>query len=293
MQVVYIDILFLINFCMDFLALRLAGALMHLPARRGPLLFSSLLGGIYAIATAFLKGSGIFGAALGIAVALLLSYIAFGKESNMRAFFGVFSLFLVSSFLLGGMITAFYECLGYFFDKKGDFFAALSGGNEKLLIFFLVVAGSAFLLKIANRRFLFRRQQKTVKISLYEGDSALELSALADSGNTLCDPLSGKPCIVLDGEKAAAVIPRDIAVFSGASAIPVDTLSEKSRKRIRLIPSDSIGGHRLLVGYVPERVTVYDESNTPRAVDAILVLGTGNGGKLSGYDALIPSILIP
>ncbi len=293
MQVVYIDVLFLINFSMDFLALRLAGALMHLPARRGALLLAAFFGGAYAVANAFFEGSALFGALIGLFAALLISYIAFGKECNVRAFFGVFSLFFVSSFLLGGMITAFYEFFRYFFSSREELLDALSAGNEKLFFFFLLVLTSALLLRLGNRYFLFRRQEKHVDITLFEGERSLRLTALADSGNTLCDPLSGKPCIVLDKEKAAEVIPSDIAAFSGAEAIPVDALTEKSRKRIRLVPSDSIGGHRLLVGYVPERVAVHDGKGMPRSVDAILVLDARGGGKLSGYGALIPSILIP
>ncbi len=293
MQVVYIDVLFLINFSMDFLALRLAGALMHLPARRWPLLSAALVGGIYAVLSAFFRGSALVGAAIGILVALLLSYIAFGKECNRRAFFGVFSLFFVSSFLLGGMITAFYEFLRYFFASREELLSALSGGDEKLFFFFLVVLASSLLLRLGNRYFLFRRQERSVEITLFEGERTVRLSALADSGNTLCDPLSGKPCIVLDAEKASAVIPEDIAAFSGAEAIPVDSLTEASRRRIRLIPSDSIGGRRLLVGYLPERVAVHDPGGAPRTVDAVLVLDSRGGDRLSGYGALIPSILIP
>lgn len=293
MQVIYIDVLFLINFSMDFLALRLAGALMHLPARKLPLLLASAFGGIYAVVGAFLNGNGVFGALIGIGVALLLSYIAFGRECNRRAFFGVFFLFLVSSFLLGGMITAFYEYLGYFLNSDEGLPSVLREGDERLLYFFLLVVASAFLLRLGNRMLLFRRQEGSVKLTLFEEGRSMTLSALADSGNTLCDPLSGKPCIVLDAEKASEVIPKDIAVFSGAAAVPVEALSDKSRRRIRLVPSDSIGGHRLLVGYLPERVTVYDRDGTERAVDAVLVLDSRGGGKLSGYDALIPPILIP
>ena len=293
MQVVYIDVLFLINFSMDFLALRLAGALMHLPARRGPLLLAALFGGLYALFSAFFHGSALIGAGIGILVALLLSYIAFGKECDRRAFFGVFSLFFVASFLLGGMITAFYEFLRYFFASREELLSALSEGDEKLFFFFLLILISSLLLRYGNRYFLFRRQVKSVDITLFEGERSLRLSALADSGNTLCDPLSGKPCIVLDKEKARTVIPDDIVAFSGADAIPIDSLTERSRRRIRLIPSDSIGGHRLLVGYLPERVAVHNPSGTPRSVDAILVIDARGGGRLAGYGALIPSILIP
>ena len=277
---------------MDFLALRLAGALMHLPARHQAVLPAALFGGVYAVASAFFEGSPLLGGLIGIGVALLISYIAYGKECHVRAYFGVFSLFLVSSFLLGGMITAFYELLSYFFSAREEALDVLSGGNERLLLFFLLVLLSALLLRIGNRYFLFRRQTRCVEISVFEGGKELRLSAFADSGNTLCDPLSGKPCILLDIEKAAEVIPPDIAAFSGAEAIPIECLSEAGRKRVRLIPSDSVGGHRLLVGYLPERVLLHGEGGTSRALDAVLVPDARGGGQLLGYGALIPSIFI-
>ena len=71
MTVVYIDVLFLINFCMDFLALILSGSVMHLEVRRGYLTAAAALGGVYAVLAALFPGNAAVGAVIGIASALI------------------------------------------------------------------------------------------------------------------------------------------------------------------------------------------------------------------------------
>ena len=56
MQIVYIDVLFIINFCMDFLSLYISGAFLHLKQSQKQLLFSALLGGCYAVFSVVFEG---------------------------------------------------------------------------------------------------------------------------------------------------------------------------------------------------------------------------------------------
>ena len=290
MTVVYVDVLFLINLCMDFLALALAGAFMHLEAKRGPILFSSAVGGGYAVAAALYPGNAVIGALIGIVVACLLCYIAYGAVCRGKVFWCLFALFYGMSWLLGGMITGAYELLLGFFEKRSELLAMITEGEGKISFFFLLMLACAFFLSLLKRHIYFKREEKSVEIFVKNGDAEATLSALVDSGCTLCDPLSGRPCILISPDAAVSVIPNDVLRLSASGASDLSLLSEYSRRRIRLVPADTVGGHRLLIGYRADRISVAADGGT-RATDALLVIGNP-GEEYCGHAALIPSILV-
>lgn len=292
MQVVYIDVLFLINFSMDYLALRMAGGILHLPSGRFALIGASVLGGGYAVAAALFAGGVVLSSLIGIAVALLLCYVAYGRECGRRTFFFLSALFFVFSWLLGGMITAFYQFLPRVFENREELLAMLLEGDGKLPLFFGLSLLAALILALGRRHLTFARPlSRTVQLTVTEGGRSYTFSAFVDSGNTLCDPLSGRPCVVVS-PLAFAGIPKDILSFSTSGLLDIAGLSPESRRRIRLVPSESIGGERLLVGFLPERLTLKTGDGEERAVDAILVLDSHQKGGFNGNGALVPSNLI-
>ncbi len=290
MPVVYVDVLFIINACMDFLALRLAGSLLHLPMRWRPLLFSSFLGGIYAVLSVLFPGNTVVSAFIGLAVAMLLCFIAFGKECGMRSFYAVCILFFFSSLLLGGMITAFYNFLARFFSNREELLHALLEGDGKLAFFFGLMLFSGFIATLAYRRLGTKTLTQEIILTLWESGRATEITAFVDSGNHLLDPLSGRPCIVLNAKALGDIIPHDIVSFSKGHELDPVKLSAKNLRRIRLVPTRSIGGERLLVGYIPDRVTI-GRGSEARSVDALVVLDMGEH-DFSGCNALLPASLL-
>lgn len=291
MTVVYVDVLFLINFSMDFLALRLAGAILHIPAKQGVLLGAAALGGGYAVLSALLRGNGVISAFLSLGVAFLLCYIAYAKVGK-KAYFGVVALFFGISWLLGGMITAFYAMLSEIFAEREGALAFLLEGDGKLALFFGMALLSVILLGIGKRHLVFGRTAASVRLAVREAGRECELSAFVDSGNTLCDPLSGRPCIVVCPSVLAKVLPADLLAFSDGDRLDPQVLGADSRRRVRLIPSDSLGGHSLLVGYLPEGVSLLDDSGGQRPLDAVLAFSKEGNGDFCGCEALISPALL-
>ncbi|MBR2951349.1 MAG: sigma-E processing peptidase SpoIIGA, partial [Clostridia bacterium] len=92
MRVLYLDILFLVNFCMDYMALYIAGGLCERARSALRLLAASLLGAVYAMAAVLLTGNQAIQHVIGICVALLLVALAYGRSSR-RDFMRVFITF--------------------------------------------------------------------------------------------------------------------------------------------------------------------------------------------------------
>ena len=56
---IYGDVLFLINFSMDFLSLFITGKIMHLKMNKWRLLASATVGGVYGVASLFFPFDGV------------------------------------------------------------------------------------------------------------------------------------------------------------------------------------------------------------------------------------------
>lgn len=292
MQVVYIDVLFLINFCMDFLALWFCGSLLHLPRRLRPLLLAAALGGVYAATEAVLPGNPTVSLLVGAGTALLLCFTAYGRHCRAGLFATLCALFFGISGLFGGMITAFYTLLERFFRDRSDFYEALIGGEGRLAVFSALAMLVVTAVSLSRRLFAASAMARSAKVEIRDGGRTRMLSAMVDTGNTLHDPLSGKVCIVIDPHAVLGVLPEDVLSFSAGGDLDLERLLPKNRKRIRLVPTESVGGGRLLVGYLPDRIEVASsEGRGRRSVDAVLVLDE-RGGGFNGHAALLPPVLI-
>ena len=289
MKVVYVDVLFVINLCMDFLALRVAGGVLHLPARRLPLFLASALGGSYAILTTLYPGNAILSAIIGGFAAALITVIGYGGTCRRGLYPWLILLFYGASWLLGGAIGAFYSFLERFFEYRGELLDVLTEGDGKIAFFFAVILALGVILGLLRERLSTVRQERSVNLRVTVGKSVKEIRALVDSGNLLKDPMSGRPCLLLTLPAARGLIPSEVLRFSEAGATNPEGLGSVGC-RIRLIPADSVGGHSLLVGYLPDKVELLLEKGE-RATDAMLAVTPGRG-DFSGYGALIPSILI-
>ena len=106
MQVIYIDILLLINFSMDFVALFLTARLMHARAKAIPLAVASLIGAGYEALRLFISWP--LSVISDIACAVLMCVIALGASELLRTTL----TFLCASIIIGGTMTALYSFAG-------------------------------------------------------------------------------------------------------------------------------------------------------------------------------------
>ena len=78
-SVVYADMLFLVNFSMDYITLYLTCRLTSAPPMRWRAVLSAAIGGLYGTLSVVWNTGGISGALMTVAVSALLVLIAFGR----------------------------------------------------------------------------------------------------------------------------------------------------------------------------------------------------------------------
>ncbi len=282
-QIVYGDVLFLFNFSIDFLVLILVGCFMHLPRRPVRLISAAILGGGYAVLSLAASFTPALGIGIHILVACLMCAVAYAPTGGV--FFRLVALFYTAAVLLGGVVQALCNVLASFFGTSGVI------SNSKKAEIFLLYAGIAGILVFAVGRLFSRHvSRENVMVEVEERGRKIVVEGIVDSGNFLKDPLSGKPVVLIKKGAVNSIIPPQIAsiIEDGGTNFP-----HTMQRKIRFIPADGMGGHVLMVGYIPDRICLYqkDKEKRKRTVDAVLALYSEGGRDFAGCAAIVPSVI--
>ena len=285
-EVIYADILFIINFSMDFLSLLLTSKLMRLKAKTAALVISSAIGAVFAVASTVFSGNGYVTQILNFAVSVLMCYISF----SLRGFFTYISASVVLygvGFALGGIMTVFYTLLNNRYSPR----TAVINGDSAVMYssvpirYFALLALIAGIISFAWGMILRRRKARSVTLEITVNDKEETLNALCDSGNMLSDPISGLPVILIREKCSKKLLPEEIfselenGDYSGLAEIENEDLLAYS---FRLIPAHGVGGEQMLIGFQSDKIII--DGNLKCAVCAVC-----SDSTVLGYDAIVPA----
>lgn len=265
----YADVLFLVNFSMDYVTLYLTKKLTCAPQMKFRAVLSAAIGGLYGTLSVIFSIDGIVGAIAAVAVSALLVVIAFGRsgaaETLRRA-----AVFWGSAALLGGLMTAICSA-------AGSAESAVATDNTAVLLI-----GSAFCTAI-TKLILKSGKAVSVRVRVALGDDICEFEALCDSGNLLREPLSSRPVIIADRSRLRGLVPT-LCTDTAEYAIPQELAS-----RIRMIPVDGVNGHGLLYGFSPDSVTIIN-GRKEKPCDAVIAVSPH--GSFGGFYANAPASIV-
>lgn len=244
---VYLDLVVLLNFLVDFFLLLGTNRLSGFPLGWKRCFWAAAVGGVYAGAC-MLPRFRFLGNILWRTVSLAgIGVIAFGCNRSMVKRCAVFLLLSMS---MGGISV----CLGR--------------ANMPAL---LLAAGGMWLLC----RLSFGSgvgQQEYVPIQLTYGEKTMNIIALRDSGNTLRDPITGEQVMVVSRDVAYKLL----GLTRDQLRTPLETLAMGAVPGLRLIPYCAVGqGSGILLGLRMDRVKIGDREQS--SIVAFAPEGLGEG----------------
>ena len=246
MTVIYVDTLFLLNALVDYLLLLADARLAGEPLRRWRFALGAVLGGLYAVAI-FLPGLGFLAHPLcRIASAALMLLAAYGGSGRLLRQ-GV--LFVVLTCAFGGGVVAIGLLGGTGLSLgNGVFYSSL---DLKVVLLSAAVCYGVLTMVFQRLARHSTASGELVDIKLYLGERMVSLTALIDTGNTLTDPVSGRPVMVAEGERVAPLFPKDHRPAPDDLRDPAAALTRLGtgewRSRFRLLPYRSVGVDRGLL----------------------------------------------
>ncbi len=282
MQVLYVDIYFLINFTVDLIALFFAMRILHIKMTVPRLIIISSLGGVFAIFDIMLRETFIFAFFNGVIYITLTALLLGGGLTFVRRVKGV-ALYIVLEVVIGGIVYFVYGVLDAYFVEIQSYLS-FGDGNRSALVFSLIILIVIGALKMFVTVFGNQMSESVEHIRITVGERLLELDAFVDSGNLVRDPMNMKPVIFIKKEAAVGLVPCEVLELEG-----VDALSNDIKRRIRLIPVSRGGKTHVMTGYIPEGVEVY-RNGAWESADVTLVIDKEEG-DYGGYSVLIPATI--
>lgn len=237
---IYLDLVMFLNFSVDFLLLLGTNRLSGFPLSPGRCALGAALGAVYS-GTCLLPGFRFLSSLLWRGVSLaLMAGAAFGWNRSAWKRGGVFVLL---SMALGG--------------------AAMQLRRGNLLSLLLAAGGIWLLCRVAFGAGVGGREY--VPVTLTHGGQSLSVLALRDSGNTLRDPITGEPVLVVSARVGQRLTGLPIEQFS----TPLETLARRPVPGLRLIPYQAVGqGAGMLLGLRLEQVKIDGKAHSAVAAFA-------------------------
>lgn len=269
-QTVYADVLFLINFSMDFLVLYLCAKLSRRRINCVRYVLAATLGGAYGVAALFLPQSGftpLICDALSLAIICTVAF--YSKEIRFRDFVGRCALFAGVSAILGGMMSAFYSVL----NRSGLAVLEPDGGDDiSVWIFALIAAlgGAAAVAGGKRMKSIAAAKQSSIEIGF--GSRTVRLCAMTDTGNLLTDPLSGRGVAICELDAVKELFPRELVEYWERGDIgSITAIPEKYALKLRYVPAKGAAGTKnsMLTAIVPDIFKVICEG---KEVDADVLI---------------------
>lgn len=292
---VYLDVIWLLNFLIDFMLLKLTAIMMKRRVRSWRL-WSGALFASSIILLLFTPLSPIFYHPIGkIFFSMVIILIAFGF-GRWSVFIQNVLAFYFSAFAIGGGLFAVH----YFFQSNSSYAGSgllntLSFGDP--ISWGMVLIGFPILWYFSKKRLdhvVVRKWQGTTQaqVTIEFFDRTIRSTGMIDSGNKLYEPLTRIPVMFLSREACADALPSALFHHEGGfqSLLEDETLPDEWKSRVAMIPYRGVDGSRQWITAVrPDRVVIQHEG---RKIESPKIFVALTGHRLSGADDF-DSILHP
>jgi len=297
---VFLDVIILENIVMNYLILLTTSKFIRSKTSNFRLLVGAIIGAAYVVLMVVLPGIKVF---YTVFARILLSFVIVAVASTPKkfmAFFKTLAIFYVCTFIFAGAAFAFL-----YFNQNGGF---VRNGiiyvfwQSKWTVLFLSIVMVIIIVRIfwdiLQYRVVKEKLLKQLKIAFE--NKAIELSALVDTGNSLHDPLTNMPVVVVEFDAIKEILPSDIrSIFHESRENDLTTITgiisnSQWFSRFRLIPYTSLGKENgMLIGFKPDYIEIRD-NNEERIGISDVIIGIYNKAlsKNEKYKALLNPELI-
>ena len=286
-QTIYADILFVINFSMDFLALYIMAFILKMKfvLKRG--IVAASIGGVYGVISVVMN-MGNIGTVISTALTGIMMCLVLCGYQKLSLLVRQMVVFLISNLIIGGGMTAIYSAFNSF------------GAAQKLLIYgeiesveqqmplALFALGSvvvAVIVLLFGRVLMMRKRCGDLEVYIEYQGKGLKCSGFEDSGNLLTEPFSGLPVMLVSRDMAEELLSEETVrllaeLNVGSKSYPVE--------RIRFMVCNTVAGKKYLGAFKPDVLSV----NGVKVAAWVAISDNTSMKALDGCGAIVPSELV-
>ena len=273
---IYVDVLVLENVVINYLILLLTAKFAKNKTSHLKLFLASLVGALYVVLLLLFPNMKVYYSTTAkIALSMLIVAIAF-SPSKLVPFIKALVTFYVSTFIFAGAAFAFF-----YFNQTGGFVknGMVYVWNSKWTSLFFAIITAGIIIRvfwdIVQQR--LTKEKLLIPLKIAFENEITDLSALIDTGNSLYDPLTNSPVVVVEFNAIKHILPMEIQSIFDKSI--EDDLTSVTRivsdsswlSRFRLIPFKSLGKENgMLIGFKPDYIEVGENTEKKGVTDVIV-----------------------
>ena len=293
-QTVYVDLLFLVNFSMDFLCFFVTARLLCRPFKVWRSVIAATMGGVYSVFILFISMNSILALFADLGFCALMCLCAYGiKDKKIGDFLLHTTVYFGVSIGTGGCMTAMYSLLNRMDLPLGEVSKNPDGISVWVFGLLAVISGVAALW--GGKIFKSSAENDPYEIEITYHGASLTLTGMVDTGNMLRDPISGKPIVIVEKKSLLGLLDESTvnkAIRGNFSGVVGDDCSHKAR----MVVTHTVSGSSMLCAFVPEKITLRNKKlKNSKDADALFAPGElclGVDKMALGCAALIPGELV-
>lgn len=299
LMTIYLDLIWLLNLCIDYLLIALTYLLLKRPFQHVRMIlaavFASLIVFFLFTPISFIVYEPLFKFAYSIVIVL----IGFGYK-RLRYFLQVLLMFYFVAFMTGGGLFAlhfFWQTDSYLLDGLLNVNKGYGSGFSWLF----VCIGFPLVWYFSKHRFKeieFRHIQanQLIDIEIKIGDKCLYSKGLLDTGNQLVEPLSKRPVVIVEARLFYGLYPEEtidqIIRFSETATIDDDD-SDRLSSRLTVIPYRAVGqSNPFLIGIRPDCIKLFSEGGVIETSKVLIAIQDKELSSDQSFTSIIHPSLI-
>lgn len=294
---VYGDVVFLENVAMNYMILFSTAKLAKSDYNKLKLLVASALGAVYSVFYCLPGYEYLYTWFLKILFSLFIVIVAF-TPYKLKELTRLISMFYIITFIYGGAAFGLYYIIsGIKHSYKGIFF--FQDFSIKLLLLSVII--SYFIVRYSWDYTVqrLRREKVISKANICLNGKKIFVSALVDTGNSLNDPISKLPVVVVEYSSIKDIIPYELKkIFEENKESNINLIASVLSQsewltRFRLIPFKSLGAdNALMIGFKPDEFNIELDNENQAIRELIIGIYNKRLSRDGEYNALIhPDIL--
>ena len=276
---IYIDILFCINFIIDYMMLVSVKHFLSLNVRRRRLLLGAFVGALSSFVILLPTMPKVFSVLYNVAAVLILTAAAF-LPVRRSVYLKASAAFFMISFCFCGVMTAALV----FFSPQNVVVrnSTVYIGISPLVLIALTLVCYVIMWIVFRITGRSMPKKMTCRVIVTYRGKTVETNGTIDTGNTLHEPFSGESVIVGRAEIFKTMLDADKCMkLCDEGEIP---------EGVRLVPFSSVGGCGVIPAFKPAKVTLINDSEE-NEVNAYIAL-CSDKNMTNEVNMLVPAELI-
>lgn len=247
-RTVYVDILIGTNIIINYFILLAVSKYNRIIPKQQRIILGSVFGAICSLII-FLPDLGfIINALLKLTVSIIIVFLTFGFY-NLKTLVKNIALFYFMSFCFCGIILFIWFIAtprGIVVNNSVVYF------NISPLVMIITTLISYIVIRVFSK--LVNKKHSDVevcKIKLINNNGFCEFYGKIDTGNTLCEPFSRRPVMVVNEDAI-----KNIAEEEFSKLLDINTATSSIKNKYRVVPFSSVGGSGILPAFSPNEVYI-------------------------------------